>query len=428
MNYKLEKIFGKIKHLLSGQFIRNVGWMGVGELASRIFRLATTVTLARVFSQSDYGLLAIVFTTFEFANIFTLSGGIGGKIIQVDNASIKPMCDTAYWLSWIFCSGIFIGQCFLAFPISWFYGKPEIILPLCLQAFIYLLLPLFTINLAITERENRLKVKALCNVSQSLVSSLLTIVLVLQGLGIWAVVWAMLISYPVWIIITWYNTTWRPPLYFKLERWQEIVNFSKNRLGVQILAKFKGNVDYLVIGRFLGLEALGLYYFAFNAGFGISTNVINSFFSALFPHLCGARGDFEEMKKRYWNGLKVIYLSVGSLILLQSSLAPFYVPIVFGQNWTPAIPILIIICLSVLADAFWWGTSLLFDAMDKTHLTLYLEIIYTILFTLLILISVQWGIYGVAVGVLLAKILFIPIILPVLHKFINKYTVREHQI
>jgi len=74
----------KIKQLLSSQFIRNVGWLGTAELVNRIFRLGTTVTLARMFSSQDYGAMALIYTIFEFANVFTLRGGIGAKIIQAN--------------------------------------------------------------------------------------------------------------------------------------------------------------------------------------------------------------------------------------------------------------------------------------------------------------------------------------------------------
>jgi PST family polysaccharide transporter len=42
-------LINKLKQLFSGQFIRNVGWLGGAELVNRLFRLATTVTLARLF-------------------------------------------------------------------------------------------------------------------------------------------------------------------------------------------------------------------------------------------------------------------------------------------------------------------------------------------------------------------------------------------
>jgi PST family polysaccharide transporter len=54
----------KLKQLLSDRFVRNMGWLGVAELVSRIFRLAVTVTLARAFSPYDYGMVSIIYTVF----------------------------------------------------------------------------------------------------------------------------------------------------------------------------------------------------------------------------------------------------------------------------------------------------------------------------------------------------------------------------
>jgi PST family polysaccharide transporter len=129
-----------------------------------------------------------------------------------------------------------------------------------------------------------------------------------------------------------------------------------------------------LVGRFLGIDALGLYYFAFNAGLGISLNVMNSFVWAMYPHLCSARGDLKQLQTRFFSGFKTIALVVVPLVLLQSSLAPFYVPIVFGQKWLAAIPILVLICLSALPRPFAIAASLLLQAVDKTHINLYWDL------------------------------------------------------
>jgi PST family polysaccharide transporter len=59
--------------------------------------------------------MAVVYTVFDFATVFTLRGGIGAKIIQADERIVKTICDTSYWLNWILCGSIFIIQCLTAF-------------------------------------------------------------------------------------------------------------------------------------------------------------------------------------------------------------------------------------------------------------------------------------------------------------------------
>ncbi len=271
------------------------------------------------------------------------------------------------------------------------------------------MLPIFMIQSALIQRENRLNITALCNITQSLIVNISTICLALLALGMWAVVLPIVLTTPVWIVINYMNHSWRPPKSFKLERWQEVTNFGKNILGVELLNKLRGNIDYLLVGRFLGIQALGIYYFAFNAGLGISLNVMNAFTSALFPHLCAVRGNFTQLKKRYFSSLKSTAIFVVPLILLQSSLAPFYVPIIFGQKWVTAVPILVLICLSALPLPLYNATSLLLNAVGKTHINLYCNLIYTVFFTIALLVAVKWGIFWVAATVLICQVLAQPI-------------------
>ncbi len=387
----------KLKQILSGKYIRNVGWLGGAELVNRVFRLGTTVTLARMFSPEDYGLMSVIYTVFEFANVLTLRGGIGAKIIQAPEQDVKIICNTSYWLNWILCGSIFIIQCLAASPIAEFYGKKQLILPICVAAATYLMFPLYMVHLAIIERENRLKITAFCNAAQSLVSNIITVTLALLGMGVWSIVWAMVLTTPVWIIITWKNHNWRPPKSFSLEGWRKIAGFGGNLLGIDLLNKLRGNIDYLIIGRFLGVEALGIYYFAFNAGLGISMNVINTFSSALFPYLCEVRDNTTQLQKRFFSSLKKTYIVIFPIIILQSSLAPFYVPIIFGQKWVSATPILVTICLCALSIPIESAVFYLLNSVDKPRISLYWSLVRTLIFTILVLFVVKWGILAVAI-------------------------------
>ncbi|KYC40465.1 polysaccharide biosynthesis protein [Scytonema hofmannii PCC 7110] len=395
----------KFKQTLSSQYIRNVGWLGGAELANRVFRLATTVTLARTFSPQEYGLVAVIYTTIEFARVFTLRGGIGGKIIQADSQDVKAICDTAYWLNWILCGAVFIFQCLAAFPIAWFYGDDRLILPLSAVALNYLMLPLFLIQSALLERENRLKISAACNAIQSLVSNTIAVILAFLGMGVWAIVLPMILSTPFVIIITCRNHTWRPPKSFSFKQWQEITRFGGHLVVVELLNKLRSNIDYLIVGKFLGIEALGVYYFAFNAGLGITMNVMNSFSTALFPYLCEVRNDINKLEDRFLNSLKKTCTFVIPLVILQSSLAQFYVPIVFGEKWISAVPILVIICLSALPLPLSYSVYYLLNAVDKTRINLYYALTYTVVFAMCVLVSVNWGIFWVAMSVLICRVL-----------------------
>lgn len=399
----------KVKRKFSGQFIRNVGWLSGAELVNRVCRLVTVVFLARLLSPEDYGLAAIVLTVNEFANVLNLKSGIGAKLIQANDEDFSVLCNTAYWMNWIFSILIFFFQCLAAFPIAWFYGENRVILPICVAAITYLTLPLFAVQSAILFRENRLKVTALCNALQGLIGNILTIIFAVSGLGMWAIILPGILVSPIRVIINRINSPWRNKAGFTLNRWQEIAAFATNILGVELLNKLRSNLDYLLVGRFLGIEALGIYFFAFNAGIGTSLSIINAFTWSIFPHICNAKNNLMLIKQRYFGSLKSIALIIIPLIILQSVLAPFYVPIVYGKKWIVAIPILVIVCLSAIPRPFADAASMLLQAIDKTKINLYWNLIFTIILTISLLVALNWGIYWMAISVLISHAICLPI-------------------
>lgn len=401
-------IIEKIRQQLSNQFIRNIGWLGGAELINRVFRLGATVILTRALSLQDYGLAAIVLAVSEFTTVFTLRAGIGGKIVQADEEDVEVFCNTAYWLNWILCISLFLIQCIAAFPIARIYNEEKLILPLCVYSLVYLMLPFFAVHNALIDRANRLKITAISTAIQSMLNNILIAVFALSGMGMWAFVLPGLFTTPVWIVVTHLNEPWRPKMSFTLKRWKEIVNFGKDVLGYELLEKLRANLDYLLVGRVLGVEALGIYFFAFNAGLGISLNVINIMVWPLYPHLCAARNNFAEFKQKYFHSLKTIALVIVPLVILQSSLAPFYVPIISGEKWTEAVPILVIICLSALPRPFGTAAALLLQSLDKAWINLRWSVLFTAIFLASLLIGMNWGIYGVAVSVLISHAIAMP--------------------
>jgi PST family polysaccharide transporter len=250
---------------------------------------------------------------------------------------------------------------------------------------------------------------AMANTIAAFFGNTLTVIFALLGMGVWAVVIPFALSHSVWLIVYFKNQPWRPSRSFTLNRWREILLFAKDVVGIELLDKLRANLDYLLVGRFLGVEALGIYYFAFNAGLGISLNVIGIFWYTLLPHFSAARGNLVKLKEKYYSSLKTIALLAVPIVLLQAGLAPFYVPIVFGQKWVVAIPILMLICLSALPRPFSLAASQLLLTIERGQLVLYWNLIFTLIFAVSLLVAVQWGIVSVAICVLVVHLIALPI-------------------
>ncbi|MGL5032824.1 MAG: lipopolysaccharide biosynthesis protein [Microcystaceae cyanobacterium] len=397
-----------LKSKLSNRFVQNVGWLGASQFINRLFRLGTTIVTARVFTPEDFGLIAIIATIHQF--ILTLAAtGLQEKIAQAKAEKLDQITNTVYWLNWLLSITLFFVQCIAAVIISHFYNNPRLILPICFLGIIYSIRAFSVVQSGLAQRENRLEVFAISDAVGQMATNTLCIIMVLMGFGLWAWVIPQVILAPIWNIIINRSSPWKPGR-FSLTEWQDVFHFGKNILGVSLLATVRENIDYLLVGKFFSVNELGDYYFAFNAGIGFSLNILNTLTFAIFPYLTSAQGDLPQLKKRYLSGLKTIALICIPVIVLQSALAPFYVPIIFGTQWARVIPLIIVICLSGLPRPFFNAASRLLWAVDRTDLDFKLNVIFSVILTTAIAIGVMQGtIMAVAWSVLIAHIVFLPL-------------------
>ena len=397
-------------------FLKSASWLGTAELFNRVMRLGTTVIVSRALSPEDYGLSAIVLVVAEVTTVLSMRTGIGSKLVQASKQDLEQLCQTAYGLNWAIAIGMFILQFIIAFPIAYLYHDSRLIAPICVLAFNTLITPIYLIQAALIYRENQFQVLAVCNVGQAFLGNIAAIVMAQMGYGLWAFVVPGIIATPVWWFVMHRSQSWRFQGKINVARWPEILTFAKNLMGIELLGKLRANVDYLLIGQVLGMEALGIYYFAFNAGLGISISLIQALIQPLYSHLCDCQGERIAIRSLYFSSLKSIGMIMVPFILLQTCLAPWYVPIVFGQKWIGAIPIVMLICLSAIPRAFADSASALLQSIDRGKFDMYWNLIFTLVFSFALCVSVKSGIISVAITVLVVHLIAIPFFLRWVHR------------
>ncbi len=134
--------------------------------------------------------------------------------------------------------------------------------------------------------------------------------------------------------------------------------------------------------------------------------------------------NLQHLRKRFFKGLRTVALITTPLILLQSSLSPFYVPLIFGQKWVTAgaVPILILICLSAIPRPFADAASQILRAVNKPYIDLRWNLIFTAVLILSLLVGLQWGLVGVAAAVLIVHMVTIPIFIV----WSSRYVIATH--
>lgn len=402
---RYEKLTARVSELIRSRFLRSLGWMGGAQLAMRLSRLAATVVLSRALAPNDYGLAAIVLTVYECVALFSRSGVVAAVVKAEDEA----LADVAH-NSWLFTIGICVllagVQGLIALPVALWRHDMRLVAPIVLMGLIFLVGPFSTIQFAMLQRQGRFRRIAAVGGAQVIIDNLLTGGLALAGFGMWAIVLPKVLVAPIWLVGIRYGHPWRPDAVrrFRLRGgWRSITRFMKSVIGVEMLLTLQGNVDNLIVAGVLGVQALGVYYFAYNAGLGIMLGLMGSMGVAVYPHLCESLGDRAELRARYFQSLRTLAWITAPVILAQVLLAPWYVPLVFSAKWTPAVPVLMLICLSALLRPYAGVCSSLLRAVGRPDLELRWQAVLTAALVVGLFIGTLGGILGVAAAVCLVQ-------------------------
>ena len=121
--------------------------------------------------------------------------------------------------------------------------------------------------------------------------------------------------------------------------------------------------DKLLIGALLGAEALGIYFFAFNAGLSLATSASLAFSRVVFPWIAGSQDRSKAARDAVW----MATVATTPVILLQAVLAPYYVPILFGPDWAFISDTVSILCLAAIPSMLWAGTAQWLRAEDRPN-------------------------------------------------------------
>lgn len=327
--------------------LRGLGAYASAEVLVRIVRLGTVVAIARKLSPELVGAAALALSLFELVRVLA-GAGIGQRIIAATDDMLAATCNTAHRLFWIWCCCIAALQLAVAGVLA--FSHPGSALMLALLSGVYPMMPGGLVQVFLMMREGRLGETARIGATQTLADHVLTMALVLAWpdpeTAAFAIVLPKLLTAPIWLLAVRRARPWAPNAAAGNVPVAGFVRFGAGVLATEMAVAARSQLDKLIIGALLGVKALGLYYFAFNAGLGITNSFVSAFATVLFPWLCRATG--ADRAERYRRGLLTGLCLFLPVTIAQVALAPFYVPLVFGEKWAAASPLVAVLGLGAL--------------------------------------------------------------------------------
>ncbi len=373
---------------------RGIAWNIVATGAKQILTFLIGVIMARLLSPHEFGLIGMAIVFVGFLNLF-VDQGLGSAIIQRQDLTDSHL-DSIFWLN----AGVgaaLTGVLYLfSGPIAGFYREP-ILKPLMILISVnFFIGSLGVVQSALIDKQVAFKKHAIINTVSSIGSGLVGIALALQGYGVWSLAWQSVVMTVSNVIVMWVVSPWRPKFHFSWTHIKDVLGFSANLLGFNLLNYWVRNFDNLLIGRFISSSALGLYSKAYQLMMLPVTQVSWVLSRVMFPVLSSIQNDTALIKSIYLRSVQAIALITFPLMIGLLVVSESFVLVVFGPKWIELVPILRIFCLAGLHESVNTTVGWLYQSRGRTDLQFKWGLVEAAVVVLSFIIGLRWGVIGIA--------------------------------
>jgi len=371
----------------------------VGQI---LIQLGVTVVLARLVLPRDYGLIAMVTIFIGFAMQF-VDSGLSAAIVQ--RKTITPAhLSAAFWFN-VGLGVLIAGIAAAVAPlIALFYDQPRLVVIMPVLGFGFLLLSPALVQLALFQRAMAYRRVAFTELTSLAVAGTLAIVCAYAGLGVWSLVVFSLTNYAVQTCLLWALSDWRPTLSFDRRAFSDLWSFGSHLLGSTVLGYWNRNADNLLIGRFVGPAALGLYTRAYTFVPQQLLLLAVLLERPVFPALSRIQDDKERVRRAYLRTVAVIGLVTFPLALGLCVMARPFVLTALGSRWSGAIPLVRILSIAGLTDAIGITIGLVFLSQGRSDRYLRWQFVTGFVILSSFAIGIHWGAMGVATAYTIASV------------------------
>lgn len=351
---------------LKSQMAKGVMWTAVGKYAGIAVQIIISMVLARLIAPEDFGVVAIAQVAISFISILS-DLGIGAAVVQNKTLNDKDLNSifTFTILLAFFLSAIVIG---VSPFIANFYNNQKLIPISTMIAIAMLFNVIDTVPTSLFMKDKRFEFISKRDLLFNFIGGAISVVYALLGGGCYALVLAPIIRAICLLIVNLHTYPRRIDWHFHIDPIKKIFSFSVYQMLFNIVNYFSRNLDKLIIGKALNMKELGYYQKSYNLMMMPLQNITFVITPVLQPFLSDYQDDLNFIKEKYLKIIKfVATISVPLGICLYFT-GYEIIYLMFGANWTPAVPAFKILAWSIPLQMVLSTSGSIFQSMNKTKI------------------------------------------------------------
>jgi PST family polysaccharide transporter len=332
------------------RLVRGAAVMFTASSAARLLALCRGVVLAWLLNPDDFGIFSLGVVVTGFA---TLVGDVGAGSFLIYQKQIDEDADTAFWLNASVASVLAIIIILSASSVAAAFSEPRAAPVLKVLAVCLWLDLLASVPRNILRQRLQFGALAMIDASTAAVLLVMGVALAVAGWGVWALVVSTLVAQLSTLIMLHHLSRWLPVRFGTRASFSRIRAFAFWYLASALVWYAVLNLDKLLIGRYLGMHALGYYTVAYTYASIPLTIVGISLGQVVFPELARLHGDPDAFWKLYAKIARLMVASVSALCAVLVILAPDLFTMLLGASWSPARPVFQVLLIYMTLRCIW---------------------------------------------------------------------------
>lgn len=318
----------------------------VGQAVNFVLRILFVSIMARLLDPVDFGLVAMVTVITGFYSLFT-EAGLSAATIQRAKVT-NEQTSTLFWVNLLV--GVLLALlCLVTAPVvSRFYDEPRLFPIMVVLATGFMITAAAVQHAALLDRSLRFGVIAAIDVLSQSVSFIVGIAMAFAGFRYWALVASTISMQITSAVCVWMITGWIPGLPRRGAGTRSMLRFGGTVTLNNMVVYLAYNFEKLLLGRFWGADALGLYGRAYQL-INIPTQNLNLAVGGVaFAALSRLQHDPIRLGNYFLKGYRLANSLTLPTTVFCALFADDIVLVLLGPKWMEATPIFRLLSPTIL--------------------------------------------------------------------------------
>jgi lipopolysaccharide exporter len=371
-----------------------VMWNGATYALSKGLVLISTIVLARLLVPDDFGLVGIgllVIAYLEVVNDF----GVSAAVIQRRDDHQRT-ADVAFWTNLVLGGGLTLAGVAAAPAIADFFQEERATPIIQVLSLTFFVSSVGAIHESRLRRELDFRRRVAPELVKGLLKGSVAIALAAAGFGAWSLVWAQMASAVAGSAMYWRALAWRPRRRWDRRIARSLLGFGSQITLVTLLGAVLRNVDYVLVGRWLGTTALGLYTLAFRLPQLLVESVATVVGQVVFPAFSRLQHDPERLRGALLRVLTTTSLLLAPLGVGVALVADPFVRVFYGERWAPAVTTMQLLAIYMVVQSASRNVGDLYKAVGRPAILTRLAVVKVCFTVPALIIAVPHGIVALA--------------------------------